>query len=83
MQELRIGHATTKPDKRRESDRTRGDGTARGAGRGRDGMRRGNAITSRTRDLRAEEGEATVRRNEKAAAQNALPSDGMWRHEEN
>ena len=45
------------PDKKGESGRTRGDGTARGGGtgRGHKGVRRGNTTTSQTRGARAEE----------------------------
>ena len=63
------------PDKRHKSGGTRGDGATRGGGTGRgcDGVRRGNATTSRTRGARAAEREATARREEKAAAPSGLP----------
>ena len=51
------------PDKRRKSRGTRGDGATRGggAGRGLDGVRRGNATTSQTRGMRAAEQETRAR----------------------
>ena len=45
------------PYKRRKSGGMRGDGATRGAGRGRGGMKRGDATTSRTRGARVAEQE--------------------------
>jgi hypothetical protein len=60
-------------DKRHKSGKTRGNSATRGKGtrKGRDGVRRGNTTTSRTKGPRAAEQEVMARQEEKAAA----PSD--------